>query len=224
MEGIADGVGLNHVAHEAQSQGDGHGEEAGQEQTQLALEGGLDVVDGAAGDFPVGTGLLVLLGKDCLAVDGGHAEEGGNPHPEDGTGAAGGQSCGAAGDVAGAHLGGDGSGQCLEGAHAVLAGILTEELDIAENPAHTLAEFANLDEIGTDGEVNAAAKQQEQKHKPLVPQDVVDRCHDLGYDGFHNLTSFFPDKQKSPDAQCSGERKPHSRCQEGKTYSLCPFT
>ena len=167
---------------------------------------------------------LVLLRENRLAVDGGHAEEGGNPHPEDGTGAAGGQSRGAAGDVAGANLGGDGGGQSLEGTHAVLACVLTEKLDVAEDPAHTLAECPNLDEVRAEGEVDAAAEKQEQKHKPLVPQDVIDGCHDLGYDGFHNLTSFFPTNKKIAGRVMLQRKKVTFRLPRGETYLLCPFT
>ncbi len=161
-ESVADGVGLDHVAHEAQGQDDGNGEEYGQELAQPALEGRPDVIDGAAGDFAVFADLLILLGQHRLAVDGGHSEEGGDPHPEDGAGAAGHQGGGAAGDVAGAHLGGNGGGQGLEGAHALLAGLFTLEADVAKDPAHSRTESADLDEPGADGKEYAAAHQQEQ--------------------------------------------------------------
>ena len=98
------------------------------------------------------------------------------------------------------------------------------KLDVAEDPAHTLAEFPNLDEVRADGEVDAAAEKQEQKHKPLVPQDVIDGCHDLGYDGFHNLTSFFPTNKKIAGRVMLQRKKVTFRLPRGETYLLCPFT
>ena len=185
MEGVADGVGLDHVAHEAQGQDDGHREEARQELAEAALEGRPDVVDGAAGGVAVVVGGAVLLGQDSLAVDGGHAEEGGDPHPEDGAGAAGVEGGGAAGDVAGAHLGGDGGGQGLEGAHALLARLVAGETDAAEELAAALAELPDLDEAGPDGVEDAGAQQEEEQQKLLVPEDIIDGCHDL-CDKFHS--------------------------------------
>ena len=187
VEGVSDGVGLDHVAHEAQGQDDGDGEEAGQELAEAALEGRLDIVDGTAGDMAVLVCGLELLCQHGLAVDGGHAEEGGDPHPEDGAGAAGVQGGGAAGDVAGAHLGGDGGGQSLEGAHALLAGLFAAEGEAAEQAAPALAELADLDKPGTDRVIDTGEQQQEQQQQLLVPQDVVDCANDLGDDGFHSV-------------------------------------
>ncbi len=68
---------------------------------------------------------LVLLRQNRFAVDGGHAEKGGQPHPEDGARAAGEQRGGAAGDVAGADLSRDGGGDGLERGHALVVGLLT---------------------------------------------------------------------------------------------------
>ena len=77
-----------------------------------------DVVDGAAVDGAVCAFTAGLDGQGGLGVDGGHAEECNDPHPEDGAGAAGQDCAGCADDVAGTDLGGNGSGQCLEGGHA----------------------------------------------------------------------------------------------------------
>ena len=190
VEGITDGVGLDHVAHEAQSQNDGNSEEASHKSAQLALEGSLNEIDGTAGDSTVFTYFLILLCQNSLTVDGGHAEEGRDPHPEHSTGTTGDQSGGAASDIAGTNLGRNGSCQCLEGAHAVLTGLLTLEADIAEDQTHTLTKLANLDKAGTDGEVDAAAQQQEKQNQILVPQNIVDRCHDVCQNCFHFFTSF----------------------------------
>ncbi len=150
LEGGADGVGLDHAAHEAQGQDDGHGEETSQELAESALEGGGDVVHRSAVNIAVLVYLAGLDGQSGLSVDGGHAEEGDDPHPEDGPRSAGEDGAGGAHDVAGAHLGGDGGGQGLEGAHA--AGMLfAPQGQVAEYLPHALAEAAHLNEAGPDG-------------------------------------------------------------------------
>ena len=161
--GGGDGVGLHHAAHEAQGQDDGDREEAGQEGAKLAVEGGLDVVDRAAVHGAVGVDLAGLLSQDGLGVVGGHAQDGDEPHPEDGARAA--HEDGTAGthDVAGAHLGGNGGGKRLEGAHAALM-LLAVEGEIAEHAAHTLAEAAELHTAGADGEEKARADEQHDEH------------------------------------------------------------
>ena len=86
-----------------------------------------------------------LLSENGLAVDGCHAEKGADPHPEDGARPAGSQSGCAAGDIAGAHLRGDGGGKGLKGAHAFVIRFFPVQIKPAEQAAHSLAEFANLD-------------------------------------------------------------------------------
>ena len=230
MEGVADGVGLDHVAHEAQGQDDGHGEKACQELAEAALESRPDVIDGAACGVAVVVGGAVGLGQDGLAVDGGHAEKGAEPHPEDGPGAAGVEGRGAAGDVAGAHLGGDSGGQGLEGTHAVLARLVAGEGDAAEELAAALAELAHLDEAGADGVENAGTQQQEQEQELLVPEDVIDGCHDLG-DEFHSDPSFSGGghgKERpapSPLGTVTGSESARKTLRPGgrKALPLCPF-
>ena len=163
IEGIADGVGLNHVAHEAQCQDNGHCEEGSHEGTDLTLESSLDVVDGATGNSTVFVHGLELLSQNRFAVDGSHAEESGQPHPEHGTGTTGYQSGCTAGNITGTNLSRNGGCQSLERAHAFLARCLTLQADVAEDQAHTFTELPDLDEIGTDGKEDAAAQQQEQQ-------------------------------------------------------------
>ena len=99
LECGADGVGLHHAAHEAQGQGDGHGEETSQELAESALEGGGDVVHRSAVNIAILVYLAGLDGQSGLSVDGGHAEEGDDPHPEDGPRSAGEDGSGGAHDV-----------------------------------------------------------------------------------------------------------------------------
>ena len=70
---------------------------------------------------------FILLREHSLAVDGGHAEKRGQPHPENRARAAGVQRGCAAGDVARADLRSDRGGQRLKGAHALLTGLIALE-------------------------------------------------------------------------------------------------
>ena len=103
-----------------------------QEFAEAALERGGDVIDGAAVDGAVCCLDPGLDGQRGFGIDGGHAEEGDDPHPEDGAGAAGQNSAGGAYDVAGAYLSGNGGGQCLKGAHAAVM-LFAVEGQIAEH-------------------------------------------------------------------------------------------
>ena len=203
VEGVADGVGLDHIAHKAKGQDDGDGKEAGQELAELAPEGCPDVVQGAAGDMAVGIGGAEPLSQHRLGIDGGHAEEGGQPHPEDGAGAAGIQGGGAAGDVAGAHLGGNGGGQGLEGGHTLLACPGALHGEAAEQPAHSFAEFTQLDKTQTYRKENTGGYQQ--KEQRIVPQHGVDRAHQ-SFDPFHCTLS------SSLGIAAKKRAKPHTHC------------
>ena len=163
VEGLADGVGLDHAAHEAQSQHDSHGEEAGQELTEAALESVGDVVHGAALDVAVSVNDAGLLSQSGLSVDGSHAEEGDDPHPEDGAGTANQDSAGSTDDVTGTDLSGDSGSQSLEGAHTGLL-LLTAQGEVTKDLLHTLVEAADLHEAGADGEPQTDSNQQDHQH------------------------------------------------------------
>ncbi len=145
----ADGVGLHHAAHEAERKDDGDGEEAREELSEAALKGRRDVIDRAAVDRAVLVDLPGGQRERRLGINGGHAEKGDDPHPEDGAGAAGQYSAGRADDVAGADLRGDGGGERLKGAHAAFM-LLAAEREIAEHAAHPLAEAAHLHKARAD--------------------------------------------------------------------------
>ena len=143
-------------------------------------------------------GGLVLLGQAGLAVDGGHAEEGGHPHPEDGPRSAGDHGGGAAGDIAGAHLGGDGGGHGLEGAHALLARLLPVEAEAAEQALKAGSELAHLNETGADGENNAGAHQQvEQQTVPHKACQIADLIGQLVHVHI-SLLLFLPRTKNGP--------------------------
>ena len=126
-----------------------------------------DVVNGTAHDLAA-LGLDAgLLSQNSLSVDGSHAQEGDDPHPEDSTGAAGQDSTGSTDDVAGTDLSCNSSGQSLERGHTAFM-LLAVQSQLAEHIAHTFAEAAHLNELGLEGEPQAGAHQQE--HQNVVRQ------------------------------------------------------
>ena len=182
-KGIADGVGLDHVAHEAQRQDDQHREDGGQHPAEFALESRPDVVGGTAGD-PAVFHRFVVLGQHSLGVDGGHAEESRHPHPEQRAGAAADHGGGTTGDVAGTHLGRNGGGQRLEGAHTILTGLFAVQGEAAERPVEAFPKAAQLHAPQPDGEKDAGAHQQEQEQ--VVPQKAAGLLHQRGKQ-FHTI-------------------------------------
>ena len=139
-------------------------------------------MNGAVSGFHPG-----LDGQGGLGVNGGHTEESDDPHPEDGAGAAGQDGTGCAYDVAGAHLSGNGGGQCLKGAHAAVM-LFAVEGQIAEDSAHTLAEAADLNEAGLDAVPQADSHQQ--KDQNVVGQVRVDAA----YSGIKRSVQFCDDR------------------------------
>ena len=197
LEGVGDGVGLHHVADATQGDDDGDREEHGQ---LVAAETFGDVVGGAAGDVAGVVAGAVDLGQHGFGKDGGHAEEGGDPHPEDGAGTTHSDGGGGTGQVAGTHLGGDGGGHGLEGAHAVLVGALALQGKVTEEHAHGLSELADLDELQPDGEVYAHTTQQRDKavHAPDEAVDVGDKFRQF-FHGFPlRLSGLHVIRQENP--------------------------
>ena len=218
IERLTDGVGLDHAAHEAQRQHDSHSEEAGKELTEAALEGMGDVVHGAALDVAVSVHSAGLLCQGSLSVDGSHAEEGDDPHPEDSAGATHQDSTGSTDDVTGTHLCGDSGSQCLERAHTGLL-LLTAEREGTKDLLHTLAEAANLHEAGTDGEPQTHSDQQDHQHVVgYVSVNVTDNRIQCVFNSLHCL--FPPNKIKR-----AAEYQQLRRCRRARKSScvLCPF-
>ena len=230
LEGGADGVGLDHTAHKAQSQNDSYRKESGQELTKSTLKGSGDIVNGAAVEVAVLIGDAGLDGQSSLGVDGGHAEERDDPHPEDGAGTAGQNGAGSAYDVAGAHLGGDGSGQSLEGTHTLLLPSATQR-HISEYLLHALAEAAYLNKAGADGIEKTHADEQEDQN--IAGQVGVDIDHNRIKCGLQGLQCFrhrflplkYPE-QKRPwklPRSMMGRKQTHAEKTAGRFVRLCPF-
>ena len=107
------------------------------------------VIDRAAVNGAVRRPDAGLDGQRGLCINGGHAEEGDDPHPENRAGAAGQDGAGSAYNVAGTHLSGDSGGQRLKRTHAAVM-LLAVQRQVAEHLPHSLAEAADLDKPGLD--------------------------------------------------------------------------
>ena len=173
----ADRVGLHHVAGKAERKDDGQREEAREELAEFTGKARADVVDRAAGHMAVLIRGLVLLREHCLAVDGGHAKECTQPHPENRARAAGVQRRCRARDIARADLCCDRSGQCLERAHTVLARFFTIEREVAEQPLPARTELADLHKARADGKEDTRSNEQVQQN--TVPHDVADLAYQI---------------------------------------------
>ena len=171
VERITDGVGLHHVAHEAQRQNDEHREHRGQHLADLALERGADIVRRAARDLAVQRGLVVLR-QHGLGVNGRHAEKRRHPGPEQCARAAADQRRGTARDVAGADLRRDCGRQRLKAAHALGVRLFAAQRKAAEHTAEAFAKAAHLHAAQPHGKVHARADQQKQQQR--VPQNIAE--------------------------------------------------
>ena len=123
-----------------------------------------------------------LLRQHRLGIDGRHAEEGNDPHPENRTGTADEDRTAGAHDITGAYLRGNSRGQCLEGGKAAML-LSAMEIDVAEYPAHTLAKAAHLHKAGTDGEIKTRAHQQDDED--IIREIAVDFLYDVEQCCFH---------------------------------------
>ena len=175
LKGRADGIGLHHASHEAQSQNDGNREETGQEFTKTALKSGSNVINRTAVDRAVFVNNAGLLCQSCLRINRSHAQECDDPHPEDGAGAAGQDGAGCANDVTGTHLGRNGSRQSLERGHAALL-LTAPQGQITKDLLHALAKAANLDKTGLNGIPQTDRHQQ--NDQDIAGQIVVDVTYD----------------------------------------------
>ena len=176
VESAGDLAGLGDVADAEGGQAAQDGEDDGQPLPVFA-QAVLNVVHRAALMDALPVGVAELHGQGNLGVFGAHAEEGGHPHPEHGARSADKDSPGNAGDVAGAHGARQGGGHRLEGGQvaAVVALALFAEQG-AHGVPHDIAEPADLDPAGAEGEEHAGAHQQDQHDG--APDEVVDLAVD----------------------------------------------
>ena len=165
-----DGVGLYRRTDEAAGNGQCHGEEACEKFAELTLEGVLDVIDGTAADLAVFMNDARFLCEDCFDVVGCHAEEGDDPHPEDGTRTAD-ENCAAdAYDITRADLRRNGGRQCLERGKTGIALVL-----LGKYRAESRAEAADLNEFRSDGKIKTCRNEQEYQYVARhIVIDVID--------------------------------------------------
>ena len=220
VERDADRVCLYHVAGKAQCKNNRNREEAGEELAEFTGKACADVVDRTAGNVTLVVRGLVLLRENRLAVDGGHAEECTQPHPENRARAAGIQCGSRACDVAGADLRRDRGGQRLERTHAVLARLLTVEREMAEQMLPACAELTHLNEARADGKHDAGANQQVQQQ--AVPYDVADLAYPVcQYFHCHFTYPFFVLRQtKKPNPISIGLRLQRNGKTANRRYIL----
>ena len=131
----------------------------------------LNVIHGAADPVALFIALTEADGQRDFAELGAHAQQSGDPHPEDSAGAADGDGAGNAGDVAST----DGSGQrgahSLKGRNRAFLGLRLFK-SLAEGVLHDVAEVGELGEPAADAHVDTSAKDQD--HHGETPDDAVD--------------------------------------------------
>ena len=161
IHGRGDGVGLGRVADETQRDNQGDGEKAGQEprRTPADFRGQAvrDVKRRAADVFAVADH-AVFLRQNGFCKNGRHTQNGRQPHPKNGTRAAGGNRSGYAGNVTGTDLRGNRHGKRLElrqGFAFVVFVFFTEQA--AENGFETRPQFGHLRRAQVQGKKQADA-------------------------------------------------------------------
>ncbi|MPN11868.1 hypothetical protein SDC9_159176 [bioreactor metagenome] len=107
--------------------------------------------------------MLEDLRERRLGEDRRHSEEGRDPHPEDGPGAAHRDGGRRAREVSRSHLSRDRRGEGLERTHAVLARPFSKEVDASEDRLECLGELSDLDELEPDREVKSRTAEKRDK-------------------------------------------------------------
>lgn len=161
-----DRVGLYRVVDEAK----GHSNQNGKELSNARLlECVLDVVSRTAMVGIIAPGQFVNLGEGALYKACSAADESDDPHPEDGTRAAGNDCNSHTSNVADTDTGGRADTESLEGAYGLAFRFLA---DTFGQQANHLRQHAQLDEFRREREPEAAAD--EYRNEYIRPEDVVD--------------------------------------------------
>ncbi len=157
-DALADGLYLRGVADTERGKRAENAEEDAQP-AKAFPKAVLDIVHRAAYPVALIVAFAILNGKRNLGEFRAHAEQGGKPHPEDGTRTADHDSAGDAGDIAGADSSCQSGGESLKRRNLAFTGFLFCE-DFAEGILHGVTELAELQKPRTDTENNADAHQQ----------------------------------------------------------------
>ena len=159
-------VGGQHIVAHGVGQDDDHREDHAQ---PPVAQGGLHVIGGAAIAGAVLVFPLIDLGQGGLHKGGSAAQDGGDPHPEHGAVAAQADGGGDAHDVARAHPGGGGDHQGAKGGDASLG------LRLLRDHPEGLAQQADLDELGAEGEKQTRSQKEERDPWRIEePADGID--------------------------------------------------
>ena len=177
MESVTDGVGLYHVTDEAQSQNDEQCEQSCQYFTESTFVSSTDVVNRTASYSAVVANGFVFLSQRCFYKVGSHAEECGNPHPEDSTQTTSCDSGSSTSKVTGTYLSSNGSCQSLEGRHTVCTSFFAAQFDVTEYLFETFGKVTNLNCFGFDGEPYTCADKSEQQEE--VPHKAIDGANNV---------------------------------------------
>lgn len=191
IDGSGDGVDLRGVA------GAEHGAYA-KESVQIRqphpvfAQTVFNVVHGAAHVVAVLVALTEVHRQRYFGKLGAHAQNGGDPHPEHSTGAADGDGTCHTGDVARAHRGGQCRADRLERRQRAFCGFFFLE-QFAQRILHGIAELAQGQEAGADGQIQAHAKDAHHGgHAPdKVVENLIDICDDI-YHVFLRCNMVFP--------------------------------
>ena len=181
VDGGSYGIDLGHVSDTEGSEETEDAEDGAKPRPALS-EAVLDVVHRAADPVALVISLAVIHRQDNLGIFGGHAEESGDPHPEDCAGAACGDGAGDAGDVAGTDGCSKGCGYRLERGDLTVSCILLLE-HLSQGVFHGIAKTGKLDEAHAGAEENAGADKQDQH--PGTPRDSVQEINKIRK-SFHN--------------------------------------
>ena len=142
------------------------------------LQAVADVVHGAGEQIAFLVAAAVQLGQDDFAIFQGFAEEGGNPHPEDGAHAAGDDGRGDADDVAAAHVAGQGDHHGLKGGNGAVALVDLAGLEgVDQGRFHDELKVTDLYEPVRDGVEDT--QRQKDEDQPPSPQPGVDEGKQL---------------------------------------------
>lgn len=159
-------VGLYRVVDKAEGHGNQDGEELGYARL---LERILDVVSRAAVEGVVAPGQLIDLGQRAFDEARGTADEGDDPHPEDGTRTAGNDCDSHTSNVADTDTRRCADAEGLEGADGFAFRLLADPF---RQQADHLRQHAQLDKFRREREPKAAADEDGNEH--IRPEDVVD--------------------------------------------------
>ena len=167
LHAVDDGVDLREGADAEVSDTDAGEREERRERLPLLAHAVADVEHRAAGNLALLVDGAEFDGQEAFRILRGHAEEGSDPHPEDGAGAADLDGRGDADDVARADRGGEGDAEGFEARDVTASVVLC-----LEDQLERLRQAEDLQELQADGQVDTRADEQCDERR--APHEGVD--------------------------------------------------